>query len=133
MGIRWIRTLLGGFLIEVALGVVLIGGFTVAGVDLTTTISTTSAVVIGIGCFAGAFVVVMALARNIPRPTLHGLLMGVVATLLYVGLTIGSGQLSTALANYGTTTFIVVNGLRLVGAVAGGMASERQRSVPEVV
>lgn len=133
MGIRWIRTLLGGFLIEVVLAVVLIGGFALAGVDLATTISTTSAVVIGIGCFAGAFVVVVALTRRIERSTLHGFLMGLVATAIYVGLILGMGQMSTALANYGTTTFIVVNGLRLVGAVVGGMVCERKQGVPEML
>jgi hypothetical protein len=133
MGIRWIRTLLGGFLIEVVLAVVLIGGFALAGVDLANNISTRSAVVIGIGCFTGAFAVVVALTRRMPRPTLHGFLMGVVATVIYVGLILAAGQMPAALAAYGATTFVIVNGLRIVGAVAGGMMCERSQRVPEVL
>jgi len=52
MKINW-RVLGGGFLIEVVLAIVLIGGFAVAGVDLAKGVSTVSAVVIGVGCFAG--------------------------------------------------------------------------------
>jgi hypothetical protein len=128
MKIHWLRVLLGGFLIEVVLAVALVGGFALAGVDLTKGISTTSAVIIGIGCFAAAFVVVLWLARPIANHlVLHGFLMGVVATVLYVGMVAGAGQWSSALAGYGPTTFFVVNGLRLLGAVVGGMVCERSR------
>jgi hypothetical protein len=128
MKIHWIRVLLGGFLIEVVLAVVLIGGFAAAGVDLTKGISTSSAVIIGFGCFFGAFAVVWWLTRRIESGVvLHGFLMGLVATLLYVGTVAGAGQMASALAGYGPATFVIVNGLRLVGAVMGGLVSERTR------
>jgi hypothetical protein len=130
MKIHWIRVLLGGFLIEVVLAVVLLGGFAAAGVDLTKGISTPSAVIIGVGCFFGAFVVVWWLTRRVERRVvLHGFLMGLVATLLYVGMVAGAGQMSSALAGYGPATFVIVNGARLVGAVMGGLAAERRRVV----
>jgi hypothetical protein len=122
--------LLGGFLIEVVLATVLLGGFAVAGVDLANGVSTASAVIIGVGCFVAAFLVVMWLSRGIQNQlVLHGFLMGLVATLIYVGLVAGSGQMSSALAAYGPATFVTVNAVRLVGAVFGGVACERRRAM----
>jgi len=129
MRIHWLRVLLGGFLIEVLLAIVLVGGFAAAGVDLAKSISTTSAVIIGIGCFAAAFLIVLWLGRGIQSHlVLHGFLMGLVATLLYVGLVAGSGQMSTALAAYGPATFVILNAVRLVGATVGGVAGERRKT-----
>jgi len=131
MKINWLRVLGGGFLIEVVLAVVLIGGFAAAGVDLANGVSTVSAVIIGVGCFVGAFIVVAWLARGLERQRAwNGLLMGVVATLLYVGLISGSGQMATALAAYGPVTFVIVNGMRLLGALLGGIAVDRRSGAP---
>ena len=130
MRIHWLRVLLGGLLIEIVLLIVLLGGFAAAGVDLANGVSTASAVVIGIGCFVIAFLIVLWLARGIQNHLpLHGLLMGLVATLIYVGLVAGSGQMSSALAVYGPATFVTVNALRLVGAVLGAVACERRKAV----
>jgi hypothetical protein len=130
MKIYWLRVLLGGFLIELVLLIVLLGGFAAAGVDLAKEISATSAVIIGAGCFAAAFLIVLWLGRGIAnRVVMHGLLMGVMATLIYIGLVAGSGQMSSALAGYGPVTFVIINALRIVGAVCGGIACERRRSI----
>jgi hypothetical protein len=51
-----------------------------------------------------------------------------VATLLYLALVAGSGQMSSALAVYGPATFVMLNAVRLVGATLGGVASERGRA-----
>jgi len=76
-----------------------------------------------------AFVVVLWFGRRIDSHlVLHGFLMGLVATLLYVALVTGSGQMPTALAAYGPATFVIVNAARLVGAVLGGVAGERRRA-----
>jgi uncharacterized PurR-regulated membrane protein YhhQ (DUF165 family) len=131
MKIQWLRVLLGGFLIEVILAVVLLGGFAVVGIDISKGISAGVATVIGVGCFLAAFVVVLWLGRGVAQKVvLHGFLMGLVATLLYLGLVAGSGQWSSALAGYGPVTFVTVNGLRLLGGVLGGMMCQRQRLVP---
>lgn len=128
MKIYWLRVLLGGFLIEVVLAAVLLGGFAAAGVDLAKGISTASALIIGVGCFVATFLMVLWLGRGIEsHAALNGFLMGLVATLLYLGLVAGSGQMSTALAEYGPATFVIVNALRIVGAVCGGIACERRR------
>ena len=130
MRIHWLRVLLGGLLIEVVLAVVLLGGFAAAGVDIANGVSTASAVIIGVGCFAAAFLIVLWLGRGIQsHVVLQGFLMGLVATLLYLGLVAGSGQMSSALAAYGPATFVTVNALRLVGAVFGGVACERRKAV----
>jgi len=130
MRIYWLRVLLGGFLIEVVLAIVLLGGFAAAGVDISKGVSTASALIIGVGCFAVAFLIVLWLGRGIQSDlVLNGFLMGLVATLLYIGLVAGSGQMSSALALYGTSTFVIVNGVRIVGAACGGVACERRRAV----
>jgi hypothetical protein len=130
MRIHWFRVLLGGFLIEVVLAIVLLGGFAAAGVDIANGVSTASALIIGVGCFAAAFLIVLWLGRGIQSQlVLHGFLMGLVATLIYVGLVAGSGQMSAALAAYGPATFVTLNAVRLVGAVCGGVACGRRRAV----
>jgi hypothetical protein len=131
MKINWRRVLGGGFLIELVLVIVLAGGFAAAGVDLANGVSRVSAVIIGVGCFAAAFVVAAWLARGIERQRAwNGLLMGVVATLLYLALVAGTGQMAAALAAYGPTTFVIVNGMRLLGALLGGVASDHRSGAP---
>jgi hypothetical protein len=130
MTIQWLRVLLGGFLIEVVLAAVLFGGFALAGVDISTGVSLVSAVIIGVGAFAAAFAIVLWLGRGIQTQlVLHGFLMGLVATLLYLGLVAGSGQMSAALVAYGPATFVIVNALRIVGAGCGGVVCERKKAV----
>jgi hypothetical protein len=126
MKIYWVRVLLGGFLIEVVLAIVLLGGFAAAGVDIAKGVSIASAVIIGVGCFTAAFLVVLWLGRRIQSDfVLNGFLMGLAATLIYIGLVAGSGQMSAALAAYGPATFVTVNIARLVGGVVGGVAIRR--------
>ena len=77
MRIYWLRVLLGGFLIEVVLAIVLLGGFAAAGVDISKGISTASALIIGVGCFAVAFLIVLWLGRGMAsHVVLNGFLMG---------------------------------------------------------
>jgi len=52
-----------------------------------------------------------------------------VATLLYVALVAGSGQWASAVAGYGAATFATLNGIRILGGLLGGFASQRQRAV----
>jgi len=131
MKIKWLRVLVGGFLIEVVLGVVLTGGFAAAGIDISKGVTSGSATVIGVGCFVAAFAVALWLCRGVvDHAGLHGFLMGLVGTLLYIALVAGDGQWSAALAAYGTVTFAIVNGLRIVGGALGGIMSRRQRPVP---
>lgn len=130
MQIHWGRVLLAGFLIEVILAIGLVGGFAAAGFQLESDISTGASTIIGVACFVVGFAVVVWLGRGIDAHiVLHGVLMGLVATALYVGLVAGSGQMSTALAAYGPATFVIVNAARIAGAALGGVVCERRRAV----
>ena len=130
MKIYWLRVLLGGVLIEVVLASVLLGGFAAAGMDISKGVSLASALIIGVGCFAVAFLIMLWLGRGIANDlVLNGFLMGLAATLLYLGLVAGSGQMSAAVASYGPATFVILNAVRIVGAVLGGIACERRRAV----
>jgi hypothetical protein len=99
-------------------------------VDLANGVSTLAAVIIGVGCFATAFVIVLWLGRGIDSHlVLNAVLMGLAATLIDIGLVAGSGPMSTALTGYGPATFVTVNAARLVGAAFGDIACERRRAV----
>ena len=130
MKVHWLRVLLAGFLIEVILAVVLVGGFAAAGVSLENNVSRGASTVIGLGCFIVAFLVAYWFCRRLDdRLELHGFLIGLVATLLYLGLVGGAGQMSAALAAYGPVTFVIVNGVRIIGAIAGGVACAQRRPI----
>jgi hypothetical protein len=53
------------------------------------------------------------------RVVLHGALVGVVATLLYVGLTRGQPE---------RPAYLVAHVLKILGATAGGFVAERRRN-----
>ena len=130
MKIHWIRVLLAGLLIEVILAVVLVGGFAAVGIQLGTNISNGVSTIIGLSCFVVALLVTLWFGRRIDnRLVLHGFLIGLMATLLYVGLVAGAGQMSTALAAYGPATFVILNGVRILGAVVGGVVCAQRQPV----
>jgi hypothetical protein len=56
----------------------------------------------------------------------HGLLIGIVATLMYFALVIGASSIAEASATYGTALFVIVNSLRIVSAVVGGYVASRR-------
>lgn len=62
------------------------------------------------------------------RFVMHGVLIGVVGTLMYVGLTRGAPE---------PWQYLVANALKVVGGIAGGMVLARRRTdtsrVPKVV
>lgn len=129
MKIHWARILLAGFLIELILGVVLIGGFALAGRPLGDNIPASSSIIIGIGCFVVALLVTLWLGRKIQnRLVLHGFLIGLWATIIYVGLVTAGGAMKTALQGYGPFTFVTLNVVRIIGAIVGGVVCENRRS-----
>ena len=129
MKIHWGRVVIGGFLVELILIVVLIGGFAAAGQPLGDNIPASQSIIIGIGCFVVAFLVTLWLGRRIQNGlVLHGFLIGLVATMIYLGLVAGSGQMSAALRAYGPATFVTLNLARILGAMLGGLACEKRRA-----
>jgi uncharacterized metal-binding protein len=64
--------------------------------------------------------------RVASRQILHGFLAGAVATLLYLGLILGQYRsLAPVIEMYGLFMFVLANGLRILGAVAGGWHAQR--------
>ena len=79
---------------------------------------------VGIGCFVFGFVITWLVVRTIhSRPVLHGTLIGVLATAIYLVLClVGPGGLAPVIAMYGPKFFVIGNGVRILGCIAGGYA-----------
>jgi hypothetical protein len=111
--IHWIRALIGGFLAEACLIVVVIPVFKIFGEHALLYFVPPAALVM---CFLFALWVGRGLTS---RFILHGALVGVVATLLYVALTLARPE---------PTAYLVAHGLKILGGVGGGFVAGRRRS-----
>jgi hypothetical protein len=122
MKLRWGRILLGAFLLEVVLFIVLVPISFILGETVFFT-------AVPIGCVLFGFLFGFWVARKAPALlVLHALLVGVIATALYLGLcAVAPGSLPAAVAVYGLLMFITVNVLRILGAIAGGFFAQRKR------
>jgi hypothetical protein len=101
--------LLGGFLAEVSVFAVVIPVFLLFGRPYAALLASL------VTCFLFALWV----GRRIDsRLVLHGTLVEVVATLLYVGLTLGRPE---------PPAYLVAHVLKIVGGAAGGFFTERRR------
>ncbi len=122
MKLRWGRILLGAFLLEVVLFVVLIPIHIILG-------DTVFFTAVPIGCAVFGFLFGYWVARKAPAfLVLHGFLLGSVATALYLGLcAVSPGSLPAAVAIYGLVMFVTVNVLRILGTIAGGFFAQRRR------
>jgi len=118
--VRWLRVVVAAFLIEVGLAVTGIPAVLLLGPSAYVT-------VVPILCVVVPFVVVWLATRKVPGARLvHGLLIGIVATIMYFALVIGASSIAEAVTSYGSTAMLaVVNVLRVVGAAAGGYAAAR--------
>ena len=110
--IHWVRILMGGFLAEASVFAVVIPAFLLFGQRAVSYAALTGSLVM---CFLFALWV----GRRIEsRLVLHGILVGVVATLLYVGLTRGRPEPSA---------YLVAHILKILGGAAGGLFAEHRR------
>ena len=119
--VRWLRVVIAAFIVEV--------GLAVTGIPLVLLIGPPAYVTaVPVVCVIVPFVVVWFATRKLPGArTLHGFLIGIVATVLYFALVIGASSIAEAVASYGGAAMLaVVNVLRVVGAVAGGYAADRR-------
>lgn len=130
-GLHWGRIVGGAILLEVVLVVVLIpiglwfgmpGGNN--GDDFTVFFTS-----VAIGCFAGGYLVTAWMLRPIvTRRLLHGTLLGVVATLMYIALNAAAPDgLGGVVAGYGVALYVLVNALRISGCVLAGNMPARTR------
>ena len=110
--IHWVRVLIGGFLAEVSVIAAVIPVFLLFGQRAVAYAALSGSLVM---CFLFALWV----GRRVDsRLVLHGVLVGVVATLLYVGLTRGRPE---------PPAYLVAHFLKIIGGAAGGFFAERRR------
>jgi uncharacterized membrane protein len=111
--IHWIKILIGGFLAEAAVFAVVIPVFMASGARGVLYAAPVASLVM---CFIFGLLV----ARRVEsRPVLHGMLVGVVAALLYVALTRGRPE---------PWAYLVAHALKILGGAAGGAAARRKIS-----
>ena len=111
--IHWGRILLGGLLAELALIIAIVPlGLRLGESFLHYTAPPGSAIT----CFLGAFWVCR---RVTSRFILHGTLVGVVAALIYIGLTRAQPE---------PFAYVVAHALKLAGGACGGFVAGRRRS-----
>jgi hypothetical protein len=109
--VRWWRILIGGVLAEVAvIAVVLLVGHFYGQVGLSYSAPAASFVM----CFIAALLVARRLNGGF---VLHGVLLGVVATSVYVALTRAHAQ---------PMAYIVAHALKLIGGALGGLVGGRR-------
>jgi hypothetical protein len=109
---RWVRVFVGGFLAEVSVFAIVIPVSWLFG---QRTLAYTAVAASLVSCFLFAIWVGRGVST---RVVLHGALVGVVATLLYVGLTRGQSE---------RPAYVVAHVLKILGATAGGFVAERRR------
>jgi hypothetical protein len=123
MSIRWIRVILGALLLEVVLLVTL--------VPLSLVNKTLFLTAVPIGVFVFGYFVSSLILRKVPSaPMLHGALIGIVATAMYLGLVFAQpGGFAAAVSIYGVPLFWFSQAMRIAGCVGG--AARNRRPAPE--
>jgi len=119
--IRWTRVVIAAFLLEVVLFIVLIPIRRVFG-------DTVFLISVPIGCIVFGFLSGMWAVRPLRSGfLLHGVLLGILATILYMGLLeIGRpGGIPAEVAIYGTGLFLLLNAVKIAACVAGSTAKGR--------
>jgi hypothetical protein len=111
--IRWIRILIGGLLAEASVFAVVIPINLAAGQHALL-------YAVPPACLIACFLFGMWVGRGLEsRLVLHGALVGVVAVLLYVAMTLARPE---------PVAYLVANGLKIVGGAGGGLASGVRRA-----
>ena len=111
--IHWVRVLIGGFLAEAAVFAVVIPILLTLGQHALLYVAPAASLV---SCFLFALWVGRRLEG---RFVMHGALVGVVATLIYVGLTLGKPE---------PFAYLVAHGLKILGGAAGGAVAGRRHA-----
>src|SRR5215471_18143404 len=111
--IHWTRVLIGGFLAEASVFALVIPVYMIAGQHALLYAAPLASLVM---CFLFAVWVGRGLES---RFVLHGILVGVVATLLYLGLTLARPE---------PFAYLVAHGLKILGGAGGGFVAGRRRA-----
>jgi hypothetical protein len=115
-GIHWLRALLGGFLAEVLVIVLVLPLANLFGRS-TLTYSAPAASLLA--CFLFAIWVGRRLTSGF---VFHGILVGIAATLIYVALTRGTPE---------PPTYLFAHVLKLIGGAAGGFVAARRQQTAQ--
>ncbi|SRR6266404_5347883 len=111
-GIHWVRVLVGGFLAEVSVFLVVIPISLLYGQHALLYAAPPASL-------ATCFLFALWVGRRVDSHlVLHGILVGVVATLLYVGLTLGRPE---------PLAYLVAHVLKIFGGATGGLVAGRRR------
>lgn len=115
--LRWGRIIAGAFLLELLLVIALVPPLQILGPEKVIPFAYPAVFTLG-------FVVAWWLLRKVPhRTVIHGALIGIVATIIYVLLCFTNPDGIKAIIDmYGLVGFILGNGLRVLGCTAGGYA-----------
>jgi len=112
--LRWGRIIGGGFLVELVLFAIAIPVFALGAQGSLNYIVPPAA-------FIASIVVGVWVARKAPgHPVLHGTLAGVVATLIYLGMSFGQPE---------SAAYIAAHGLKILGGAAGGFMTSKRPKV----
>lgn len=114
-GIHWFRVLLAGFLAEVSVIALVLP---IASFTGKNTLTYTAPVASLLACFLFAIWVGRSLTSQF---VLHGVLVGVVATLIYVALTRGGPE---------PLAYLIAHALKLLGGATGGLVAARRQKSP---
>jgi len=123
-GVRWGRVVGIAVALEAVLFVVLVPIQQLLGL-------TVWFAAVAIGCFVLGYAAGLWVARGVTsRRALHGLLVGAVATLIYLAIcALAPGGIPAAAAVYGTPLYMLNNALRIAGCALGAMHQERRSRV----
>jgi hypothetical protein len=124
--LRWGRIVAGAFLLELVLIIVLIPPLQILGPEKVIPFASPAVFIFGFG-------VAYWIVRKIPqRRVLHGALIGVLATAIYLLLGLANPDgLSSVIAIYGVAQFVIANGLRILGCAVGAYALEWRKPAVE--
>jgi len=112
--IYWLKILIGGFLAEASVFAIVIPVFMIAGARGVLYAAPAASLVM-------CFIFGLRIARRVEsQPVLHGALVGVVATLLYVALTLGRPE---------PLAYLVAHVLKILGGAAGGATARWKGAV----
>jgi hypothetical protein len=117
-GIHWVRALIGGLLAEVAVFAVVLPISLVLG---QRSLLYTAPVASLVACFLLALWVVRGVGSGF---VLHGILVGVVATLVYLGVSRAQPE---------PLAYVVAHVLKILGGAAGGLVAGRGRGATSAV